>query len=382
MGWKATGEPTVRRQREKWVVRVDGIDTETGRARPRQIGTYPSQRAARSAATKAISEGDGPVVRGNLAWLLDRWVASRTDISAKSKLQYEWGAGHVKAGLGQLPLDKLDRGDVARWFEATAAAGKLSKRSLQICRMVLRAALADAVDEGLMRRSPAARVALPKVVVKPPTAREEDAWDEAQVRQFLATVADHRWGGPLRLDVLYGLRRSELLALRWKGIDLDAGTVTIAGGLVEVRGTPIWTEGKNERSRRKIVIDAETARVLRSHRAAQLHERMQAGPEWVDHDLVVSSKTGTPVSPGNFDQTLERLVARAGVPRLTSHGLRHTAATHMVRQAADAGEQRAVADVLGHSPDMLMKTYAHALPDSIRAVADRIAARAAGFTPS
>ena len=97
---------------------------------------------------------------------------------------------------------------------------------------------------------------------------------------------------------------------------------------------------------------------------------------------MVSSKTGTPVSPGNFDQTLERLVARAGVPRLTSHGLRHTAATHMVRQAADAGELRAVADVLGHSPDMLMKTYAHALPDSIRAVADRIAARAAGFTPS
>lgn len=157
--------------------------------------------------------------------------------------------------------------------------------------------------------------------------------------------------------------------------------MTIAGGLVEVRGVPVWTEGKNARSRRKIVVDTETARVLRSHRAGQLHERMLAGPGWEDHDLVVSSKTGTPVSPGNFDQTLERLVARAGVPRLTSHGLRHTAATHMVRQAADAGELRAVADVLGHSPDMLMKTYAHALPDSIKAVADRIAARA-GQVPS
>ena len=70
------------------------------RSSSRQIGTYPLQRAARSAATKVISEGDGPVSRGNLAWLPDRWVASRTDISAKSKLQYEWGAGHVKAGLG------------------------------------------------------------------------------------------------------------------------------------------------------------------------------------------------------------------------------------------------------------------------------------------
>ena len=96
---------------------------------------------------------------------------------------------------------------------------------------------------------------------------------------------------------------------------------------------------------------------------------------------MVSSRTGTPVSPGNFDQTLERLVVRAGVPRMTSHGLRHTAATHMVRQASDAGELLAVADVLGHSPDMLMKTYAHALPDSIRAVADRIGARS-GAVPS
>ena len=108
MGWKATGEPTVRRQRDKWVVRVEGIDIETGRVRPRQIGTYPSQRAARSAATKAISNGDGPVARGNLAWLLDRWVASRTDISAKSKLQYEWGAGHVKALHGPLGSNVFD----------------------------------------------------------------------------------------------------------------------------------------------------------------------------------------------------------------------------------------------------------------------------------
>ena len=83
------------------------------------------------------------------------------------------------------------------------------------------------------------------------------------------------------------------------------------------------------------------------------------------------------MSPGNFDQTLARLVANAGVPRLTSHGLRHTAATHMVRHAADIGEIRAAADLLGHSPDMLMKTYAHALPQSIQTMTDKIAERSA-----
>ena len=88
------------------------------------------------------------------------------------------------------------------------------------------------------------------------------------------------------------------------------------------------------------------------------------------------------MSPGNFDQTLERLVAKAGVPRLTSHGLRHTAATHMVRHAADIGEIRAAADLLGHSPDMLMKTYAHALPESVRTVTDHIAERAEPAGPN
>lgn len=77
-----------------------------------------------------------------------------------------------------------------------------------------------------------------------------------------------------------------------------------------------------------------------------------------------------------FDQSLERIVSNAGVPRLTSHGLRHTAATHMVRHASDIGEIRAAADVLGHSPDMLMKTYAHALPESVRTVTDKIGQRA------
>lgn len=77
---------------------------------------------------------------------------------------------------------------------------------------------------------------------------------------------------------------------------------------------------------------------------------MTVGPEWVDTDLVVATRTATPVSPGNFDQTLERLVANAGVLRLTSHGLRHTAATHMVRHADDIGEIRAAADLPATAP--------------------------------
>lgn len=131
--------------------------------------------------------------------------------------------------------------------------GRWARRSIAIFRMVLRAALADAVDAGDLRRSPAARVAMPRVVAKPDRSREVRAWDEAALAAFLDAIVGHRWEVPVRLSALYGLRRSELLGLHWSALDLKKGTVRIE----------------------------------------------QA-------------------SPGNFDQTLARLVAKAGVPRLTA----------------------------------------------------------------
>lgn len=110
MAWKATAAPTVRKQRDKWVVRVDGIDTETGRHRPRQLGTYRSQRAASAAAREALSE-DRASERGTVSWLVHRYVTSRTDISVKAREQYEWAATHIDTGLGAVRVDQLERED-------------------------------------------------------------------------------------------------------------------------------------------------------------------------------------------------------------------------------------------------------------------------------
>lgn len=140
MGSKAerrTGR--ARAQRSKWVVRNDGVNTETGRHRPRQLGTYPSRRAALTAARTAAAEGR-TAERGTVGWLVRRYVASRNDVSLKARQQYEWAIPHIEGGLGAIRLDRLDRSDVAYWLDALATAGKLSRRSIQICRNVLRAA--------------------------------------------------------------------------------------------------------------------------------------------------------------------------------------------------------------------------------------------------
>ena len=372
-------EPTDgRRQRDKSVARLDGIDTETGKHRPRQVRHLP---------IVALCPGRGdPVHRGRrrggragtVGHLVEQWAVSRVDVSAKTRAQHEWAASHMKRDLGAIRLDRLDRDDVARWPDRLASEGELSRRSIQVVRMVLRAALADAVENGELRRSPAAHVALPRQVAKPDRPRPTEAWTEDEVQQFLTSIAHHRCAAPIRLCVLYGLRRSEVLGLRWSDVDLRKGTVRIERAVVEVHGRPKWSDGKNARSQRTIPIDQSMAKALSANRKFQAEERLAAGRRWADNDLVVATRTGTPVSPGNFDQTLERLVAAAGVPRLTSHGLRHTAANHMVRHATDIGEIRAAADLLGHSPDMLMSTYAHALPESVRTVTDKIGRRAGG----
>ena len=240
---------------------------------------------------------------------------------------------------------------------------------------MLRAALSEAVDEGLIPRSPAARVGLPRVVAKPVKEREAVVWTAEQVDRFLAATAEHRWAIAFRIGVLYGLRRSEVLALRWDDVDTKAGTLRIDESLVATNQGAAWGNAKNERSRRTMPIDDDTMRVFAKRRADQAAERLAAGSEWEDTNLIIATRSGGLVLPRSYDRALARIVDNTELPRLTSHGLRHTAATHMVQGANDLGELRAIADLLGHSPEMLMNTYAHALPNSQAAVVDRIGRR-------
>src|SRR5215207_4656594 len=266
MGWKATGQPSVRKQRDKRVVRVDGIDTETGKHRPRQLGTFASQRSA-FAAIRSGSARERVVARDTVGWLVRRYVTGRTDVSVKAREQYQWAIPHIEAGLGAIRLDRLDREDVAGWLEGLAAGRQLSWRSIQICRTVLRAALADAVEEGLLQRSPAARVPMPRAVAKAAKVKDVYAWTDEQVDVFLDVSADHRFAVAFRLGLLYGLRRSEALACQWDDLDSDKGTLRIDEGIVAVRAGFVWSSTKNARSRPVIPLDPQTlAAIVRRRR--------------------------------------------------------------------------------------------------------------------
>jgi integrase len=129
-----------------------------------------------------------------------------------------------------------------------------------------------------------------------------DAWDAEQVATFLAVLPTHRWGIAFRLGVLYGLRRSEALALRWNDLDASNRTLRIDEGLVAVRRGAAWTAAKNERSRRVIPLDDETSTALVRHKRQQTEERLAVGPAWEDNELVIATHFGRAVMPRNLDR--------------------------------------------------------------------------------
>ena len=131
MSWKAIGHPTVRKQRDKWVVRIDGIDTATGKHRPRQIGTYASQRSA-LAASREHRAGARSTERGTVSWLVRRYVAGKSNITAKAREQYAWAIPHIERGLGarQRPVEWWESVCDSWWSQVMARMPSSGTRSV------------------------------------------------------------------------------------------------------------------------------------------------------------------------------------------------------------------------------------------------------------
>jgi integrase len=174
-----------------------------------------------------------------------------------------------------------------------------------------------------------------------------------------------------RLDAMTGLRRGELLGATWRGLDLDASTLTVSQQLVPTRGGCSFGPPKSKRGLRTIALDGETVDALRAHREAQLLERSFAGEAYIDQDLVFADELGGPIHPQRLTEVFGRQRKAAGIPMGTLHVLRHTHATHLLTNGVPV---HVVAARLGDHPNTVLRTYAHLLPHSDAEAAQRAAA--------
>jgi len=251
----------------------------------------------------------------------------------------------------------------------------LSPRTVAYCRAILHRAIADAVrDEaaGLGRN--------PVSLVKPPRERQKTARTAitpAQASALLLAMAEDRlWCYWLTAFTL-GFRRGEGLGMRWADLDLDRRVWTPRLSVQRVRGDadPVTGRRKGKLIAKELKSEASTAPVAMPVTAAEALGRWQreqrktrmAARAWADLDLVFTTGAGTAIEPRNVDRAWERLCARAGVPRIRLHDLRHACASYLLAAGVDI---KTVQQTLRHAHGSTTQMYLHALEEVPRSGAD------------
>ncbi len=212
----------------------------------------------------------------------------------------------------------------------------------------------------------------PFLAVDAPTVRSRPAvvLTAPQIGRFLSRATSDAYSPIWLLLVQTGMRRGEVLGLRWQDIDLVKQRLQVRQSLEEINGATHFTTPKTAAALRTITLFPESVSALSEHRKRQLARRLLLGAAWDDHDLVFASETGGPLTPSNVLRNLYAIIRAVNeatnrdedtLPRFHIHDLRHTHATHLLMDGWDVAR---VARRLGHAnPAITLKLYAHAITD-------------------
>lgn len=239
----------------------------------------------------------------------------------------------------------------------------MSARTVRYCHTLLHGALAQAVKNGLVARNVSEFTELPRRVKK---EMQTLSLEHLKTR-LLPALAEDRLGAAIFLAFATGLRRGELLALRWQDVDLQAGLVHVKRTLARVKnhnapdGTPKTRldihDPKTALSKRTVPIPPGCVDALKHHKARQAEERLKLGQTFEDHGLVFCGLEGEPRDPTEFTRHFGRVLKKAGVPAIRLHDARHTFTTLML----ELGESpKTVQTMLGHSSVAItLDIYSH-----------------------
>jgi integrase len=220
---------------------------------------------------------------------------------------------------------------------------------------VLSAALKRARALRLIVTNPAEDVKRPKV------ERQEIAYLEpSDAAKLLQAAAGLRLRAPIFIALATGLRRGELLALRWPDLDLDRGSLTVARALEQTKEGLRFKTPKTKRSRRTITLSPSAVELLLNHKAQQAKERLALGLGRDNRGLVFTLLDGSVMNPKSFSKEFARLVKKTEIRRVTFHGLRHTHFTNLLREGV---HPKIASERAGHaSVAITMDVYSHAIP--------------------
>lgn len=286
---------------------------------------------------------------------------------------------HVLPALGRVGIRRLRYEHIEAFYDALLhpETGRgLAPKTVYEIHLVIRGALTDAHCRGLVSRNVA-------LVARTPKQRalqriEGVALTEEELRQLLRTAAGHRFYPIYWLTAMTGMRRNEVLGLKWTDIDFGKRRLHLNRGLVAVGYEVHQTRGKTKSARRAIDLDDTTIAVLEGWRAYQAAEFAAVGIRHHDGWLFTDGD-GEPVHPHAVYEAFRRIVNNAGVPTMRFHNLRHTHGSLLIKEGVPV---KVVSERLGHAHIAhTLQTYQHVLP-GMQADAARTAERLAGPRPA
>lgn len=277
---------------------------------------------------------------------------------------------HIIPVLGRHYLHKLTAQHIQAFYTQKINEG-LSAGTVASFHNVFHKALDTAVKWGLIARNTCELAAPPrrkKFETRPLTLE--------QVRKLLEVTQGHRMEALFKLALATGMRRGELMGLKWQDIDFATNTLQIRRILSRI---PTKVEGKGyteaepktQKSRRSVIIAPFALEALKQHRIRQLEAKLKAGPLWQEHDYVFCTSIGTHLHPDrDILYELKDLLKLASLPEVRFHDLRHSAATLLLSQGV---HPKVVQEILGHSNiSMTMDVYSHVLPSMQQDAIDKL----------
>lgn len=230
---------------------------------------------------------------------------------------------------------------------------------------MIRAALQDAVVDGLIAENPARNLRLShkyRPRFTPLTG--------AEAMQLLQTARNDRLYALYAVALSLGLRRGEALGLRWQDVDLVDGVLFVRQSLQRLGGKLVVGPVKSDDSERVVGLPEPCIAALRQHRIAQNAERTLKGEDWQETGFVFTTGIGTPIEPRNVNRHFVGLLDRAGLRRIRFHNLRHSCATLLYEQGVEIDK---IQDILGHSSSTITKLiYVEVTKQSQRTTADKL----------
>ena len=267
---------------------------------------------------------------------------------------------HLAPGIGHHQLQKLSPQHLQAFYARKLEEG-LSTTTVTSFHNVLHKALETAVRWNLIARNPCD-------LASPPRRKrfEIRPLSLPQIHQFLAAARGHRQEALFILALATGMRRGELLGLKWQDLDLEQGTLQVRRILTRIpsklpgRGFE-EAEPKTDKGRRRITLPSFAVEALKQHRLRQRGAKLKAGPAWQDHDYVFCTSIGTHLNPTrDVLDVLKSLLGKAGLPSIRFHDLRHSCATMLLGMKV---HPKIVQEILGHSQiSMTLDIYSHVLP--------------------